>query len=348
MGSVFKPILNKLYVFEKYSLVFLTAGQGIFQVDFTNYNFTANKAIFLSPGQYFQLLLGDFSIQLYEFPDDTLLRLKRARFLFKHLISIGHIDLELPKDFQLKQLPAFEFSGSGLALLTKAIEDWITLNPFNTTEQNVNLLFDLKDIIDVDYRSPVDINSLSKKLNEKPYRLKLLTGTSLNITPQKLGWGKMLLEAKRKTVFTDLSTKEIAYETGFKDPAYFNRFFKLHTNLTPSEFRSRYEFDARDTLIKDLISLVNTNFKEQHTVKFYAEQLNMTERALSAKVEDRLSISIKFLIAQKIVATAKQLLSEKIPVNTIGFELGFREPNHFSAFFKLHTGLTPSAYSSGY
>lgn len=48
---------------------------------------------------------------------------------------------------------------------------------------------------------------------------------------------RMLLEAKRLLFNSSRSIKEIAYELGFEDPSYFNRFFRKNTNHTPKEFR---------------------------------------------------------------------------------------------------------------
>ncbi len=48
---------------------------------------------------------------------------------------------------------------------------------------------------------------------------------------QRLQKSSELLQNTQKTI------SEIAYETGFNDPAYFARLFKKRLNLTPSEFR---------------------------------------------------------------------------------------------------------------
>jgi AraC-like DNA-binding protein len=37
--------------------------------------------------------------------------------------------------------------------------------------------------------------------------------------------------------YTDKTSKEIAYELGFEEPAHFSRFFKNQTNQSPSEFK---------------------------------------------------------------------------------------------------------------
>jgi AraC family transcriptional activator of pobA len=48
---------------------------------------------------------------------------------------------------------------------------------------------------------------------------------------------RVALEAKRQLVHTDASAAEIGYALGFKDPAYFARFFRRETGESPSACR---------------------------------------------------------------------------------------------------------------
>lgn len=48
---------------------------------------------------------------------------------------------------------------------------------------------------------------------------------------------RLLLEAQRLLIYTAASAVQIAAELGFQDPAYFSRFFKRQTGLTPLAFR---------------------------------------------------------------------------------------------------------------
>lgn len=50
---------------------------------------------------------------------------------------------------------------------------------------------------------------------------------------------RRLLEAKRLLLFTVRSVEDVAYETGFRDPAYFSRFFRLRAGAPPGEWRTR-------------------------------------------------------------------------------------------------------------
>ena len=322
----------------------IQSGSGIFQVDFINYNFKAGQSIFLSPGQYFQLLSGGYNILQYEFEEKDVRHIENSRFLFKHLVSIGHIDIKQSEQLYKSQLRNIDVFENNTSLLSGAINSWLQLNPFNTTKHDINLLFDLKEIIDDNYMGQVSLTDISKKIDEKPYRIDSLLRDKLGNTWHHLITNKILLETKRKIVFTELTTKEIAYSAGFKDPHYFNRFFKKFTNLTPMEFRENYVFDDRDSFIKELLNLIDSNYKEEHFAEFYAGKLNMTTQTLSKKISQKLATTFTHLIAEKLLEESKRMLSQRIPVNVVAFTLCFKETSHFSAFFKNLTEKTPSQF----
>ncbi len=50
---------------------------------------------------------------------------------------------------------------------------------------------------------------------------------------------RLLLEARRNLVYTAMTVSEIAELLGFADPAYFTRFFRRSTGMSPSQFRER-------------------------------------------------------------------------------------------------------------
>ena len=50
---------------------------------------------------------------------------------------------------------------------------------------------------------------------------------------------RLILEAKRKLLYIAAPVTLLSYELGFQDPAYFCRFFKRHTGLSPARFRQR-------------------------------------------------------------------------------------------------------------
>lgn len=58
-------------------------------------------------------------------------------------------------------------------------------------------------------------------------------------TPGQLLRRARVLEAKRLLAGTELTVGQVARQAGFADPAYFCRFFRRETGLTPGSFRDR-------------------------------------------------------------------------------------------------------------
>ena len=155
-------------------MLMIQEGKGVFQVDFKNYNFNAGQSIFLSPGQYFQLLSGSYSMLQFEFEEADVRHIENSRFLFKHLVSIGHIDARQTEELYNSQLRNIDVCETNAPFLSQAIDGWLQLNPFNTTAHDTKLLFDLKEIIDENYTEPFSLNAVSKQLDEKPYHVDTL------------------------------------------------------------------------------------------------------------------------------------------------------------------------------
>jgi hypothetical protein len=187
MKNTFIPSLNKIYIFDTYNLFIINSGNGIFHVDFKEYSFSEDKAFFLSPGQSFQLLAGNFVMSNYEIAASEVDQLRNARFLFNHIIGLGFINLNHNKEI----ISENTLDNSNL-FLNNAVDSWLDLNPFKTSIQNINLLFDLKQIIDKKYQEPIDVVSISKELKHSESYIGKLAKEKLNYTIQKLKNEKIL------------------------------------------------------------------------------------------------------------------------------------------------------------
>lgn len=90
-------------------------------------------------------------------------------------------------------------------------------------------------------------------------------------------------------------------------------------------------------------NLLNSAFKHQKSVGFYANQLNITENRLYHATQRVLGKSPKQIIIDRIMLEAKRLLvNTDMPVKEIGFELGFDEPTNFIQMFRKSTEETPN------
>lgn len=66
---------------------------------------------------------------------------------------------------------------------------------------------------------------------------------TLNKTTSQLISERLILEAKRLVVHSHNNLADIAYTLEFSDYAYFSKFFKAKTGITPLAFRKKYFFD---------------------------------------------------------------------------------------------------------
>lgn len=92
-------------------------------------------------------------------------------------------------------------------------------------------------LIDQFFKEEKSVTFYAEKLNISANYLNILCKKNLKVSATQLIQQRVLLEAKRMLQSTDLSIKEIAFELGFVDHAYFSNFFKGQTKYTPTEFR---------------------------------------------------------------------------------------------------------------
>ncbi|WP_190212370.1 helix-turn-helix domain-containing protein [Kitasatospora indigofera] len=78
----------------------------------------------------------------------------------------------------------------------------------------------------------------ARELGVSASHLHSLVKEATGRTPGQLIRGRQALEAKRLLLNTGLTVRQIAGQAGFADPAYFCRFFRRETGVTPGEFRS--------------------------------------------------------------------------------------------------------------
>jgi len=98
-------------------------------------------------------------------------------------------------------------------------------------------------------------------------------------------------------------------------------------------------------LIRRYNILVEKHFREKHQVSDYAELLFKSPKTLSNLFKKYGNVSPLKIINDRILLEAKRLLlfSNKTS-ETIAYELGYKEPGHFSKFFKNQAGLRPNEF----
>ena len=103
--------------------------------------------------------------------------------------------------------------------------------------------------------------------------------------------------------------------------------------------------DERFHIIRKFNLLVEKNFKTEHSVSFYAEQLCKAPKTLSNLFAIFNQKTPSQIIQERITVEAKRLLCyTDRSIKLITFELGFEDVPYFSNFFKKNTGVSPSEF----
>ncbi|MFH6991565.1 helix-turn-helix domain-containing protein [Flavobacterium sp. FlaQc-48] len=223
-------------------------------VDFKEITLTENSIICILPGQVHYVILVDSGTEASLLTVDSKLISKKNRAIFEEnyfdyqSISLNSttshffnscIELaEASEKLNTSLEVIYSLTNTCVCLFAQAykeikVSDTAISRKHVITKQFKSLL--LKHF--KTHKSAVnyanELNITSAYLNEA---VKLITGSTVSYWIQQM----ILTEAKRLLYATDNTVKEIAYQLGYDDPAYFNRYFSNLEKMTPLQFRVRY------------------------------------------------------------------------------------------------------------
>lgn len=121
----------------------------------------------------------------------------------------------------------------------------IYLSRIYTKQYSTNKLFadrgllnQFQEYIEENYKKLHEVADYAGLLNISTSHLNNLVKTQSGRTAITHIHERLVLEAKRLLFHTNYSIKEIAFELGFQDDSYFNRFFRRLTEQTPTVYRT--------------------------------------------------------------------------------------------------------------
>lgn len=118
--------------------------------------------------------------------------------------------------------------------------------------------------------------------------------------------------------------------------------YRGEEKTTENESRSMHLFNSfYDLLIKQ--------YSSHHKIEWYAQQLCLTPKYLSAAIRQTTGKSAAKWIDEILILHAKRLLQTRhdMTVQQVAYQLGFKENATFCRFFKDQTGYRPSEYRKG-
>ncbi len=244
-------------------VLFLPKGYKL-QVDLTEYLVTQPSLFFVSPNQYLQLkntgseggyfIFYNRDFYCIQIHDDEV---ACDGLLFNNIHNMPMVELDkaetkfityifnqMSEEFGLKDTSLEEMIRTYLKqLFIRSARLWKKQNlDKQLTEQNSDLDFFRKFtlLVEEHYKHKHNVTEYAELLFIAPKTI-AHKFKRLNLPqPNDIIKNRILLEAKRLLVHTNLTAKEIGYELGYDDPAYFSRIFVQKTGETPSGFRTKF------------------------------------------------------------------------------------------------------------
>jgi len=113
-----------------------------------------------------------------------------------------------------------------------------------TEDERFHIFRKFNFLVETHYREEHSVAYYAQMLNKSPKTLSNLFAIYNQKSPLQIIQDRVLIEAKRLLYHTDKSVKQITYELGFEDAAYFSNFFKRHTSTSPLDFRNDKKIPA--------------------------------------------------------------------------------------------------------
>ncbi|WPB58422.1 helix-turn-helix domain-containing protein [Xylophilus sp. GOD-11R] len=246
---------------DYYHLLWMSEAAGSHMLDFEHYEARANAVFFVSPGQlhawestvrpkgFVVNFSTEFFVQMFPRAEEI------AQYPFFHIASnspVLYLDqaqhdallpilLEMEKEMLGRAEAHLDIVRAYLLVLLSRLrrlyprpaDDGAPAHSHSLTKRFCLL-------IDRHYLEFGPLRDYAERLFVTERQLNDAVKRTLGKTAGQLVQDRLVLEAKRLLSNTDMGIAEIAFQLRFEDHAYFGRFFKKHTRLTPGEFRKRY------------------------------------------------------------------------------------------------------------
>lgn len=114
-----------------------------------------------------------------------------------------------------------------------------------------------------------------------------------------------------------------------------------HGPSLPDSIRLTVEHQA----LSDVLLYIEQNFRESIDQKELAKRCGMTTFRFSRLFKEVHGLGFMDYILSKRMDNAKNLLdNSQMPITSIGYEVGFKDPSYFARAFKQFVGVSPSEY----
>jgi AraC-like DNA-binding protein len=245
-------VIGKPHKHDFFLFLLFEDGSGTHTIDFVEHPVASHQLHLLFPDQIHSWKLGD---------DTNAQQIMVSRHIFETFAHSLRYDLVLYQnhpvirlDTETFQKLSYEFQAIEIELLTEPILWDIVSARCTIIAQMVSreaekafddlrffpakpVLLEYRSLINIHFKEQKYVSFYAEKLNLTPNYLNILCRKHFHTSATSLIHSRLILEAKRLLLTSKNPVKEVAYDLGFYDLAYFSKFFKTQTGMSPRQFR---------------------------------------------------------------------------------------------------------------
>lgn len=160
----------------------------------------------------------------------------------RHAEALMPLFLAIEREARLHAIGQFS---AGMSLLTALFVQVARLGqagapaPLAVSLRKTGQIEKFRALVNDNFKKRLPMAFYAGQLGVTPGQLSRLCREVLGTSSLEVINARIVHEAQRDLVFTSSSIQQLADALGFADEAYFGRFFRKHTGLTPGEFRTR-------------------------------------------------------------------------------------------------------------
>ena len=123
---------------------------------------------------------------------------------------------------------------------------------------------------------------------------------------------------------------------------YYLEIDNILDNKGINEVTERVPQTRHANILRKFISLLMLHYKTEHSVPFYARQMNITPQYLTSIIKAQTGRTVNNFICEMLYSEARNLLAlSEFSIQQIATELHFSDQASFSKFFKRWAGISP-------
>ncbi|MHC1702703.1 MAG: helix-turn-helix domain-containing protein [Tenuifilaceae bacterium] len=250
--------LNDIVKEKWHTLIYITGGNGVLEIDFDEHLAIKNKFFFIEKFKKWSWIkLDEIEGVMVQFTDSfyNLIytgnpKIKSDQSLIGELTPFIKIEEKNEDEWRnafdiiMKEYSQLRDNSKEIICLTLKVlilmyrRKAFAKGTLFVADRKKQLLSDFRKLVNNKFSELKTPKEFALRLNITPNYLNALCKDIYNKTVTEIIQERVILESKRLLAHSGLSVSEISYKLGFKDNSYFGRYFKKVVGMPPEKYRT--------------------------------------------------------------------------------------------------------------